>query len=193
MFETQNAGNACPPSYDALTLTLTRPAFLTELGVQAQLAQRSGNVFSLLLARRRSPPKHQRLPRHRGRRRRAERLDRSLPPRDRRAGVASIGVHVRPLRRRRADGARAAVRLESGRDARRGAALRRRREARSAIASAPRCRSASRRSASASPSTSCSRARSARCTSRSSSAATASRLRASPPSRVERAKVVGLF
>jgi diguanylate cyclase (GGDEF)-like protein len=49
MFETQNAGNACPPSYDALTLTLTRPAFLTELGAQAQLAQRSGNVFSLLL------------------------------------------------------------------------------------------------------------------------------------------------
>jgi two-component system, cell cycle response regulator len=49
MFEMQNAGNACPPSYDALTLTLTRPAFLTELGAQAQLAQRSGNPFSLLL------------------------------------------------------------------------------------------------------------------------------------------------
>jgi diguanylate cyclase (GGDEF)-like protein len=49
MFETQNAGNACPPSYDALTLTLTRPAFLTELGVQAQLAHRSGNAFSVLL------------------------------------------------------------------------------------------------------------------------------------------------
>jgi two-component system, cell cycle response regulator len=49
MFETLNAGHASPPSYDALTLTLTRPAFLTELGVQAQLAHRSGNAFSVLL------------------------------------------------------------------------------------------------------------------------------------------------
>jgi two-component system, cell cycle response regulator len=49
MFETPNAGTACPPSYDALTLTLTRPAFLTELGAQAQLAHRSGNAFSVLL------------------------------------------------------------------------------------------------------------------------------------------------
>lgn len=49
MFETLNAGNASPPSYDALTLTLTRPAFLTELGAQAQLAHRSGNAFCLLL------------------------------------------------------------------------------------------------------------------------------------------------
>jgi two-component system cell cycle response regulator len=49
MFETPNAGHASPPSYDALTLTLTRPAFLTELGAQAQLAHRSGNAFSVLL------------------------------------------------------------------------------------------------------------------------------------------------
>lgn len=49
MFETLTAGNASPPSYDALTLTLTRPAFLTELGAQAQLAQRNGNGFCLLL------------------------------------------------------------------------------------------------------------------------------------------------
>jgi diguanylate cyclase (GGDEF)-like protein len=43
------AGSATPPSYDALTLTLTRPAFLGELAEQAQLAQRSGNAFCLLL------------------------------------------------------------------------------------------------------------------------------------------------
>jgi two-component system cell cycle response regulator len=49
MFETPFAGAALPPSYDALTLTLTRPAFLKELTEQAQQAQRSGNVFSLLL------------------------------------------------------------------------------------------------------------------------------------------------
>ena len=42
-------GTRSPPSYDALTLTLTRPAFLTELGAQAQLAHRSGNAFSVLL------------------------------------------------------------------------------------------------------------------------------------------------
>jgi two-component system cell cycle response regulator len=49
MFETPFAGAALPPSYDALTLTLTRPAFLKELTEQAQQAQRSGNVLSLLL------------------------------------------------------------------------------------------------------------------------------------------------
>jgi diguanylate cyclase (GGDEF)-like protein len=49
MFETPFAGAALPPSYDALTLALTRPAFLKELTEQAQQAQRSGNVFSLLL------------------------------------------------------------------------------------------------------------------------------------------------
>jgi diguanylate cyclase (GGDEF)-like protein len=48
MLDNQPA-TACPPSYDPLTLTLTRPAFLTELTAQAQLAQRSGNVFCLLL------------------------------------------------------------------------------------------------------------------------------------------------
>jgi diguanylate cyclase (GGDEF)-like protein len=43
------AGSAQPPSFDALTLALTRPAFLAQLAEQAQLAARSGNVFSLLL------------------------------------------------------------------------------------------------------------------------------------------------
>jgi diguanylate cyclase (GGDEF)-like protein len=49
MSDTPNAGSAVPPSYDALTLTLTRPAFLRELVEQAQHAQRSGNAFCLLL------------------------------------------------------------------------------------------------------------------------------------------------
>jgi len=43
------AATAQPPSFDALTLALTRPAFLKELEAQAQVAGRSGNVFSLLL------------------------------------------------------------------------------------------------------------------------------------------------
>ena len=43
------AGTAHPPSFDALTLTLTRPAFLRELTDQAQLAGRGGNAFCLLL------------------------------------------------------------------------------------------------------------------------------------------------
>ena len=47
--EMQFAETAQPPSFDALTLTLTRPAFLAELAAQAQSAARSGNVFSLLL------------------------------------------------------------------------------------------------------------------------------------------------
>jgi diguanylate cyclase (GGDEF)-like protein len=38
-----------PPSYDALTLALTRTSFLNELHEQARLAQRSGNSFCLLL------------------------------------------------------------------------------------------------------------------------------------------------
>lgn len=38
-----------PPSYDALTLALTRPAFLNQLHEQAQIAQRSGLPFCLLL------------------------------------------------------------------------------------------------------------------------------------------------
>jgi diguanylate cyclase (GGDEF)-like protein len=49
MSETPLAGTAQPPSFDALTLTLTRPAFLAQVTEQAQLAARSGNVFSLLL------------------------------------------------------------------------------------------------------------------------------------------------
>jgi diguanylate cyclase (GGDEF)-like protein len=49
MSETPLDGTACPPSYDALTLGLTRPAFLAELTRQSQLAQRNGSVFCLLL------------------------------------------------------------------------------------------------------------------------------------------------
>ena len=48
MLETP-AGTAHPPSYDGLTLTLTRPAFLKALHEQAELAQRTGNVFCLML------------------------------------------------------------------------------------------------------------------------------------------------
>jgi diguanylate cyclase (GGDEF)-like protein len=47
--ESPFAGAPQPPSFDALTLTLTRPAFLAELASQAQVAARSGSVFSLLL------------------------------------------------------------------------------------------------------------------------------------------------
>ena len=49
MSETLLAGTAQAPSFDALTLTLTRPAFLAGLAEQALLAGRSGNAFSLLL------------------------------------------------------------------------------------------------------------------------------------------------
>ena len=49
MSETPIAGNAHPPSYDVLTLSLTRPAFLRELTEQAQIAERTDNAFCLLL------------------------------------------------------------------------------------------------------------------------------------------------
>ncbi|HET7607769.1 MAG TPA: GGDEF domain-containing protein [Gammaproteobacteria bacterium] len=49
MSETPLAGTVQPPSFDALTLALTRPAFLAQLAEAAQIAARSGNVFSLLL------------------------------------------------------------------------------------------------------------------------------------------------
>jgi diguanylate cyclase (GGDEF)-like protein len=49
MPETPLANDAQPPSFDALTLALTRPAFLAAVAEQAQIAARSGNVFSLLL------------------------------------------------------------------------------------------------------------------------------------------------
>lgn len=49
MLEQPLAGTAYPPSYDPLTLTLTRPAFLRDLVEQAALAQRTGGVFCLLL------------------------------------------------------------------------------------------------------------------------------------------------
>jgi diguanylate cyclase (GGDEF)-like protein len=49
MSETPLAGTALPPRFDALTLALTRPAFLKEVADQALLASRNGNPFSLLL------------------------------------------------------------------------------------------------------------------------------------------------
>ena len=49
MSETPFAATPQPPSFDALTLALTRPAFLAQLAEQALVAARSGNVFSLLL------------------------------------------------------------------------------------------------------------------------------------------------
>jgi diguanylate cyclase (GGDEF)-like protein len=49
MSETPLAATAQPPSFDALTLTLTRPAFLAEVAGQAHAAGRNGNPFSLLL------------------------------------------------------------------------------------------------------------------------------------------------
>jgi diguanylate cyclase (GGDEF)-like protein len=42
-------GAAQPPSFDGLTLALTRASFMKELAEQAQLAVRSGNAFCLLL------------------------------------------------------------------------------------------------------------------------------------------------
>ncbi|HUQ51972.1 MAG TPA: GGDEF domain-containing protein [Gammaproteobacteria bacterium] len=49
MSETLTGRNAEAPSYDALTLSLTRPAFLRDLAEQARIAERSGNAFCLLL------------------------------------------------------------------------------------------------------------------------------------------------
>jgi diguanylate cyclase (GGDEF)-like protein len=49
MPESQFAAMPCPPSYDALTLTLTRPAFMNALHAESGQAQRSGNPFCLLL------------------------------------------------------------------------------------------------------------------------------------------------
>lgn len=49
MLDMQTAPTTYAPSYDALTLALTRQAFLAELDAQAQLAGRSGKVFCLLL------------------------------------------------------------------------------------------------------------------------------------------------
>jgi diguanylate cyclase (GGDEF)-like protein len=39
----------CPPTYDPLTLALTRPVFMNALRAQAELAKRSGGSFCLLL------------------------------------------------------------------------------------------------------------------------------------------------
>src|SRR5690606_17906476 len=49
MTETPLDGTPFPPSYDALTLTLTRLAFINAIHEQAQLAQRTGSAFCLLL------------------------------------------------------------------------------------------------------------------------------------------------
>jgi diguanylate cyclase (GGDEF)-like protein len=49
MSEPQLAAMPCAPSYDPLTLTLTRPAFMSTMYAQADQAKRSGNVFCLLL------------------------------------------------------------------------------------------------------------------------------------------------
>lgn len=49
MLEQPIAATAFPPSYDPLTLTLTRPAFLRDLVEQGALAQRSGSAFCVLL------------------------------------------------------------------------------------------------------------------------------------------------
>jgi diguanylate cyclase (GGDEF)-like protein len=49
MLDSPIAATVFPPSYDALTLTLTRPALLAALGEQARSAQRSGNAFCILL------------------------------------------------------------------------------------------------------------------------------------------------
>jgi len=43
------AGTAHPPYYDVLTLTLTRAAFITAVYDQAHVAQRSGSAFCVLL------------------------------------------------------------------------------------------------------------------------------------------------
>jgi diguanylate cyclase (GGDEF)-like protein len=49
MLDQPIAGTAYPPSYDPLTLTLTRPAFLRELVEQAALAHRTGSAFCVML------------------------------------------------------------------------------------------------------------------------------------------------
>ena len=124
MFEKPIAGTACPPSYDALTLALTRPAFLGELTEQALLAQRSGSGFCLLLL---DLDHLQNINDCHGVAAGDDVLvgltDRCRRV-DRRAGLASFRIHVRSLRWRRADDPRAPLCLESGRDACRGAAFR---------------------------------------------------------------------
>lgn len=49
MIEPPIPRSASSPSYDDLTLAMTRPAFIRELGEQAHTAQRNGNPFCLLL------------------------------------------------------------------------------------------------------------------------------------------------
>jgi diguanylate cyclase (GGDEF)-like protein len=49
MAQDQLAAMPCPPTYDALTLTLTRPAFMNALQAQAEHAKRSGGPFCVLL------------------------------------------------------------------------------------------------------------------------------------------------
>jgi diguanylate cyclase (GGDEF)-like protein len=49
MFDPESAALPSPPSYDPLTLTLTRPALMSALHEQANQAKRSGSPFCLLL------------------------------------------------------------------------------------------------------------------------------------------------
>ena len=49
MATTPIAGSPHPPHYDVLTLTLTRAAFITAVYDQAHVAQRSGSAFCVLL------------------------------------------------------------------------------------------------------------------------------------------------
>jgi diguanylate cyclase (GGDEF)-like protein len=49
MFDDDLAALPTPPSFDPLTLTLTRPALMNALREQADQARRSGNPFCLLL------------------------------------------------------------------------------------------------------------------------------------------------
>jgi diguanylate cyclase len=49
MPDSQFATVPCAPSYDPLTLTLTRPAFMSSLCAQADQATRSGSPFCLVL------------------------------------------------------------------------------------------------------------------------------------------------
>ena len=182
-----------PPSFDALTLTLTRPAFLEELAEQAQLAQRSGNVFSLLLL---DVDHLQNINDCHGVAAGDDVLV-GLADRCRRV-IAEPAWHRSEYSFGRYDGGALIVlarpcAVEPGRDAGRGAALRRRREAVRATASARPSRSASRSCASASPSTSCWRAPSAYCIVAKQFGRDRVEVASAPPSRVERAKVVGLY
>ncbi len=192
MSETPIAGSAQPAVVRRADVDSGAPR--VPQGAQRASRHRAAERQRVLLAaaRHRSFAEHQRLPRRGRRRRRARRLGRPLPPRDRRAGLASLRIHVRPFRRRRADRARAAVRVEPGRNAGRGVAFRASPRNPSATASAPPSRSASLSSASASPSDEL-LARTERVLHVAKQfGRDRVEVASTPPSRIERAKVVGL-